>query len=165
MGLQSRQMVIAPLLMKPHRQKRLQLSRQYRHWTVHDWQSSQMSHVFCVIEQIAVGVSGEKHQRTNTLQPLLKEHKLLVAALWSGECFRGILWAHSSMWKALSTDLGMNPSLQITYTHTCCSSSLGRMGSSSKTMRHVTWLEMSNIGWKSMNKTSKYYPGPLNPQT
>ena len=29
----------------------------------------------------------------------------------------------------------------------------------------VTWLEMSNIGGKSMTKTSKYYPGPLIPPT
>ena len=33
------------------------------------------------------------------------------------------------------------------------------------TMHKVTLLEMSDVGWKSMTKTSKCYPGPLIPQT
>ena len=62
-------------------------------------------------------------------------------------------------------NLGMNPSLQITYTHTCWLSSLERMGSSSKTMPRVAQLEMSDIGWRSLTKISKYYPGPLTQHT
>ena len=51
----------------------------------------------------------------------------------------------------------IHPCLPITYTHTCWLPSLERLGSSSKTMRHITQLEMSVTSWKSMTKTSKYY--------
>ena len=49
-------------------------------------------------------------------------------------------------------------SMQITYSHACWLSSLGSMGSPSKTMQHVMWLQMCESGWKGMTKTSKYYP-------
>ncbi|GFX02323.1 hypothetical protein TNCV_2284911 [Trichonephila clavipes] len=47
-----------------------------------------------------VGVHCMKPQKVNTLQPFPEQSKLEVTALWSGECFPGILWVHSSLWKA-----------------------------------------------------------------
>ncbi|GFY11896.1 transposable element Tcb1 transposase [Trichonephila clavipes] len=46
-----------------------------------------------------VGVYGVKHLKANTLLLLPERFRLEAGALWSGECFPGILWVHSSFWK------------------------------------------------------------------
>lgn len=48
---------------------------------------SQMSHVFSSTGWTHVDVSVKKHSRTNTPQKLLTEHRVVAAALWSGEHF------------------------------------------------------------------------------
>ncbi|KAJ8870805.1 hypothetical protein PR048_027104 [Dryococelus australis] len=53
-------------------------------------QPSPTSHVFSCIEGMEFTVFREKLRRTDTLQPLLDEHKAMGAVLWSGECSRGI---------------------------------------------------------------------------
>ncbi len=54
-----------------------------------------MNHVLCSIGQMDVGVYGVKRLKTNTLQQLPEGSKVEEGALWSRECFRGILWVHS----------------------------------------------------------------------
>ena len=88
------------------------------------------------------------HSPITLLWPLL-----MPAACSSWKC--GILWAHSSMW------VWIHPSRSCTSIHADCL----LCGGWDLLARQCTWLEMSDISLKNMNKTSQYYPGPLISQT
>ncbi|GFY74191.1 hypothetical protein TNIN_385271 [Trichonephila inaurata madagascariensis] len=59
-----------------------------------------MNRVLSSIGDMGIGVQGVKLLKANTLQPLVEWFSLKVGALWSEECFPGILWVHSPLWKA-----------------------------------------------------------------
>ncbi len=164
MGLRSRRLVNAPMLTAVHRRRRLKFARQYRNWTTTEWLFL-MNHVLCSIGQMDVGVYGVKRLKTNTLKQLLEGSKVEEGALRSGDCFRGILWVYSSLWKARWINTSTYLSLRTISTPTCELFFLRVMASTSRKMRRVIQLAVHVRGSKSTRMSLQYSPGLRTPRT
>ncbi|GFS87658.1 transposable element Tcb1 transposase [Trichonephila clavipes] len=96
LGLRSRRLVRAPMLTAVHRRRRLEFARQYSSWTSTEWRHVAFSDELRFMLHRTDGrwrIRRETSER-NPLQPLPERSKLEAGALWSGECFPGILWVH-----------------------------------------------------------------------
>ncbi|GFW66681.1 transposable element Tcb1 transposase [Trichonephila clavipes] len=79
---------------------------------------------FMLHRTMDVGVHGIKPLKARTLRPLPELSRLETGALWSGECFPGILWVHSSLWKARWINISMYLFLRTISTSKCALFSL-----------------------------------------
>lgn len=93
--------------------------------------------------KLDVGTWGKIAPRTNALQQLLAEHRMVAAALWSRECFFGIAWVHWCPWREISADIVTFSSWQISYTCTCWPWSWSAMEPFNKTVQHATTSKSS----------------------
>ncbi|GFY00896.1 transposable element Tcb1 transposase [Trichonephila clavipes] len=93
LGLRSRRLVRAPMLTAVHRRRRLEFARQYSSWTSTEWRQLAFSDEsrFMLHRTDGRWRIRRKTSGRNTLQPLPERSKLEAEALWSGECFPGIL--------------------------------------------------------------------------